>query len=243
MNKLLQVALATFLFLQVSNALGQYAVGDLNLDGDIAAWYDQSVGYKNVPVLEGSFYPLPYIASKQSPYLESNKWSEGQLTFAGEQYNGLYLLYNTYHDLLIIRNRAVQISAIEPTLLNQHKVDEFVIHGHQFIHLKDSVAPGHAPGFYELFFDGQSIDFYIKRIKNEYIKGREIVFQDEDRYFLFDGQQFIKYKGKKSMYKCFPEIKAQMKSYSKSLYMNLKKNQEEGMLTWLAYGDQLLTEK
>lgn len=238
---MLKVVCTTFFIVSSYLAFGQYAVGDLNLDGDIASWYDGAIGEKNIPVLEGTHYLLPDLVLKYSPYFISNKWEVGQLTFDGENYENMYLLYNINEDVLIIRNMVLQNSMIEATLLNQAKVDEFEIHGHEFVHLWDSLVP--SPGYYELFFDGEIIDFYIKRIKNEYVNNSQVEFKDEDRYYFFDGDSFVKYKGKKSLYKHYPEIKTELKNYVRTLSVNLKSGEEKGMREWLTYADKLLNEE
>ncbi|MEP2023285.1 hypothetical protein [Reichenbachiella sp.] len=221
----------------------QYDTKGLDLDGDLSAWYDEAVGYKNVPILEGSYYPLDYLALKKGPYFISSKWQQGHLKYSGETYDSVYLLYHVHKDVLIIRNIALQNVSIEPTLLNLDKVEAFTIQEHQFVHLKDSVLPSHGSGFYELYYDGQTINFYIKRVKNEYVRGEGIEFLNEDLYFLYDGEEYIRFKGVKSVYKRFPNIKSKLKAYKKPHFANFKRGEDSGMRKWLSYGDHLLTEK
>lgn len=243
MNRIFQVVLATFVFLKVSNTQGQYAVDQLDLDGDLHAWYDGAIGDEHSAVLEGSYYALKNLALKDGPYFIDRRWGQGSLTFAGQSYDSASLLYHVSEDVLIVRNQAVSNAFLEPILPNQQKIDGFDIHGHQFVRLEGNEAPARSSGFYEIFFEGDSITFYIKRIKNEYVRGKTLEFVDEDRYYIFDGSDFTRYTGKRTMFKKYPQIKSEMKTYGRTLDVNLRNGEEKGMLKWLAYCDQLLSEK
>ena len=243
MSKLKYFLLATLWVVNLGEISAQYTTAGLDLDGDIVAWYDAAIGQERSTVLEGTFYKLENAALDKNPYFEGAHWTKGELQFNGQSYDQVSLLYNAFKDLLLIRNTALQLSTIEPTLLNQQKVDGFTIHGRQFVHLRDSLAPSFGPGYYEKFYDGDAISFYIKRIKNEYIRAKEIEFVDEDRYFLFDGQKYIKYSAKKSLYKTFPDLKAPLKAYGSSLKTKLKRGEEKDMIKLLTYCDKLLMEK
>ncbi|WP_422360114.1 hypothetical protein [Reichenbachiella sp.] len=243
MKNLVKVVFATFFACNAWVVHGQYAIGDMDLDRDLATWYDHAMKTENLPVLEGTFYPLPHITSKEGPYFKSNRWAEGSVVLAGEKYENLFLLYNVFDDLLILRNMALKDARIESMLPNQKKVEAFNIHGHQFVRLTEPLVPRNGIGFYELFFDGDSIDFFIKKTKIELLQDRKVVFKNEDQFFFYDGQQFVKYKSKKSIYRHFPEIKAKLKPKGSFLNMNLKNNEREGMWTWLNYADGLLSEE
>ncbi|WP_456458636.1 hypothetical protein [Reichenbachiella sp.] len=243
MSKLKYFLFTAFWVVNQVDLSAQYTTNGLDLDGGMAAWYDAAIGQEKSPVLEGTFYKLEHAALDKNPYFKGAHWANGHLTFNGQAYNQVSLLYNAFRDLLLIRNTALQLSSIEPTLLNQQKVDGFTIHNRQFVHLRDSLAPSHGPGFYEKFYDGDSIQFYIKRIKNEYIRSNKVEFVDEDRFYLFDGQTYIKFASKNTLYKTFPEIKAELKAYGSSLKTNLKRGDEEGVLKLLMYCDNLLMKK
>lgn len=243
MKNLVKVVLAAFFACNACGVHGQYLVGDMDLDQDLANWYDHAVKTENLPVLEGSFYSLPHITSKQGPYFISNRWAEGSVVLDGEKYENLFLLYNVFDDLLIFRNMALKDSRIESMLPNQEKIEAFSVHDYQFVRLTAPLVPPSGTGFYELFFDGDSIDFFIKRTKIEFLQDRKVIFKNEDQFFFYDGQQFVKYRSKKSIYRHFPEIKTKLKSKSNFLNMNLKNNEREGMWSWLNYADGLLSEE
>lgn len=243
MSKLKYFLVAALGVVSTRNLSAQYATNGLDLDGDISTWYDAALGQENSPVLEGTFYKLEYAALDKNPYFQGAQWAKSELQYNGQFYSQVSLLYNAYKDLLLIRNTTLQLSSIEPTLLNQQKVDGFMMHDREFVHLKDSLAPSYGPGFYEKFFTGDSISFFIKRIKNEYVRAKEIEFISEDLFFLFDGENYVKYTGKKSLYKNFPTLKTPLKTYGSQLKTRMHRGEEEGMLKLLNYCDELLTQK
>lgn len=234
------VTFVTFLVLTPRFLFGQYATTGLDLDGDIATWYDRMIGKQNAQVLEGTYYEIKYAALEHHQYFESVHWIDGELVFEGQYFANVSLLYNVFDDVLLIQNKALLLSSIEATLLNQDRVDGFTLAGHHFVNLRDSLSPTLGAGFYELLFDGANIDFYIKRSKSEFIRDNQLSFEYVDKYFLFDGNQFIRYNSKKDLFKHFSEEKNKMKAYGKTLKTNLKKGEEDGMIKWLEFCDNLL---
>ncbi|WP_420582950.1 hypothetical protein [Reichenbachiella sp.] len=243
MSRLKYILFTALCVVSLGDLFAQYSTVGLDLDGDMAAWYDAAIGPGKSPILEGTFYKLEYTALDETPYFKGAHWAKGELQFNGQSYKGVSLLYNSFKDLLLIRNSALQYSSIQSTLLNQQKVDGFTIHKRQFVHLKDSLVPSYGDGFYEKFYEGDTIQFFIKRIKNEYVRSSKVEFLDEDKYFLFDGHKYVKYAGKNSLYKTFPDLKSSLKSYGSSLKTKLKRGEEEGMLQLLIHCDKLLMEK
>lgn len=225
------------------HVVGQYAITELDLDGDLAAWYDQAIGVDNQKIFEGSYYDLgsPYV--EQNQYFQSGQWTTGTISFDGQIYSDVELLYNSYKDEVIIRNQAIHFSIAQPTLLNQQRVEYFQIYDRWFIHLQDDVPPTSGAGFYERIFDSNTIDFYIKRVKNEYIKSGRLVYEEEDRYYISYQGDYTRFTGKKSLYQLLPNQKNKLKSYGKNLKTRIRQDGERDIIVLLKYCDSLLSEK
>jgi len=240
MHRLLLAAL----FLPTHLVVGQYSIQGLDLDGDIVSWYDQTLGDENATILEGSFCNLPNLNTDQNQFFQKSNWTMGEVCYRNQTYKGVQLLYNSYSDLLIIKNVALLYSVAQPTLLNQKSVSKFLIFGRQFVNLQGANTPSEGAGFYELLYSGKHIVFYAKRIKKEYIETGKLVYKEEDRFFIIQDDQFTRFTGRRVLYNMFSDYKTDLKAFSKGMDLRLKSEVgQRNLMLLLAYCDQLLTEK
>ncbi|MEO9967440.1 MAG: hypothetical protein ABJF11_16700 [Reichenbachiella sp.] len=239
MIKTLLTVLTALNLLGGSHAFGQYETAGLDLDGDLSEWYDRALGLESAKIFEGSYYDIgsPYV--EQNQYFKGGQWATGTVIFDGQKYDNVDMLYNSFQDQLVVRNIALHFSIAQPTLPNQARIDSFQIHGRRFVHLRGEQVPASGEGFYEHLFDGESIDFFVKRIKNEYIKSSELVYEEEDKHFLYYNGQYIKFSGKNSIYKLNPEHKTAMKKAGQKTIIRLRLGEEDDLILLLKQFDQL----
>lgn len=221
--------------------LAQYTTQGLDLDSDISTWYDLTVGIEHTKILEGSSYHLKSPHLEENEYYKSGEWTSGIVGFDGQEYKNLDLIYNSFRDELIIRNPVLHFSIAQPLLVNQQRIDYFQVYNRHFVHFKDAQPPPRGYGFYERLYDGRSLDFFAKRIKNDYIESGKFIYKEEDRYYLFYNGEYTRYKSKRTIYRLFPEQKAQLKKLK--LDTHLRRGGENNLLQLLKHCDQLVSEE
>ena len=226
-----------------TDLIAQYTTQGLDLDGDISTWYDQTVGIEHTKILEGSSYHLRGPHLEENEYYESGEWALGIVGFGGQEYRNLDLLYNSYKDELIIRNPVIHFSIAQPLLLNQQRIDYFQVYDRLFVQIREAPYPPRGAGFYERLYDGRSLSFFAKRIKNDYIESGKFLYKEEDRFYLLYDGQYTRYKSKRTIYRMFPEQKAQLRSLGKKLDTRLSRGGENNLLQLLEFCDQLVSEK
>lgn len=221
----------------------QYAIGQLDLNSDIMSWYDQALSVDQSPVLEGTYFKLEGINSKENQYFQNAQWRRGSVTFACQTYSEVELLYNSHKDLLLIKNQALHFSVTQPTLLNQSKVSRFNILDRTFTKLPQSMTKSFEDGYYEILYEGYKIKFYSKRIKNEYVRSGKLVYLPEDRYYAYYNGEWVKYTNKNLLLNWFTEYKTEIKNRSKELYTRPKDDEGKDATELIKYCDQLISNK
>ena len=78
------------------------------------------------------------------------------------------MLYNTFHDLLLIQNATNSLTKMEPLKLAQYLISNFELEDRIFKRLEGIEAPD-TPGFYQVLFETPEIKILVRRAKNKVI--------------------------------------------------------------------------
>lgn len=227
-------------FLFCFQATAQFSIDNLNLDGNIDKWYNEAVGYENLAFLEGAYYRIEPQNIQNHQFFKSLSWLNGTIAIDGRLFKDVKILYNTYKDVLLALNIGMEVHGVQSIKLNHYRVDSFLIEDAKFINLRGENLPGAGSGFYQKYYDGDKISFYIKRIKMKSSDVETVVYNNNDtKYVLYEGQYF-RFNGKKLLYTMFPDKKKRIKKYIKQSPARINRKTDDGLYELMSYCDQLL---
>ena len=101
---------------------------------------------------------------KHEYFIEKN-WQLGRLTYKGQTFE-VNMLYNTFHDLLLIQNATNSSTKMEPLKLAQYFISDFEI-GDKIFKRLDGIEAPESPGFYRVLFETPEIKIFVRRAKKK----------------------------------------------------------------------------
>jgi hypothetical protein len=122
---------------------------------------DKLMGYQASIYNGPKFFGYPSYYKETHPFFNSNIPGIGSIQYDGKYYEGIYLLYDEYKDIVVLSDQSRLIE------LNTDKITKFTINGSQFVHidklynLKDNKYD-----LYEFLEDGK-IKLFRKEIKSK----------------------------------------------------------------------------
>lgn len=194
--------------------MAQYSTNGLDMDGDIETWYDGQIGLENTTLILGTYQDVQFGTLKNHPFYSGYSWQTGDVTYRGQKFTGVYMMYDTFQDLLLIKHPNLAYAS-QPICLFQDQVSEFDLKGHHFENLGNQADP-FPQGFYDILYDGKVIDLLVKRIKKSETKSNHTStqsFVENDIYLVRYEGIFYKYKGRGILKKLFPEFKKEISSH------------------------------
>jgi len=229
-----------FLFLYYFQSSAQFAVGSLDLNGDIDTWYNETIGYENLAFLEGAYYPVEAQNIKHHQFYRSLSWLNGTIAIDGRVFKNVKVLYNTYRDVLIALNIGMEVYGVQSIKLNQHRVDSFLIEEAKFIHIRSDNHPASGTGFYQKYYEGKNMKLFIKRKKERSSNSEEVIYRIKDKKYILYQNLYYEFKGKKTLFTMFPDKKKQIKKYSRASTPRVNQKNDLGLYELMSYCDQLL---
>ena len=218
----------------------QYDVSGLSLQGGLEEWYDSLLGVNNTSLYEGVLYELPRRSARSHQFYKNMFWATGQITFDGQRYQNVYLVYDILSDVLVVRNPHLVEFGVESLKINQYKIDQFEIYEQHFRRFRSPIVPPEGEGFYQVLFEEGPIRLVAKRRKEEKIVGTTIDFKQRDRYYFFFNDDYSPIKGKKSFYDLFPELKTRLRDYIKNHHLSIRSGNDRDLVKLTAYCYELL---
>jgi hypothetical protein len=183
--------------------LGQSAVGD--------KWNAQSVLVDQSPLYNGPEYTEHHPYAEGHPFLDTEEWSTGNVTYGGQIYTNVNLRMDITSDALVLENHTV-IPYFSGIRLLSSRVSQFNIGNRHFININD--APELSAGYYEVIEEG-TMTLLAKRVKElneKIIDGKvEGTFLIKDRFYIKDESRFHRIVKIKQLYKLFPEEKKRIR--------------------------------
>lgn len=223
----------------IQSVSAQISLEGLNLEGDIEAWYDESRGSENLAIYSGVHFPMAAQTILDHQHYKQFVWLKSDIVMGDQQYHGIDVIYNTYRDLLIIRNPKISNSLNQKILPDQTNIVSFTIEKEKFIRLDADHAPPPGEGFYHVTFEGDTLQLLVKRYKYQNINGRMIEYKERATIFIKHQGGFTKFTGLKSVTNLFPEHKSAIKKYTKTNLGGWSKKNESVLIRLIQYCDQL----
>ena len=181
-------------------------------------------------------YPKPF--EEGQPYFIQDTWSKGTVSYDGNTYENVPILYNLVTDQLIISayNNATKIQLLK------EKISNFFIQNHFFIHLqKDSLPADMAESFYDVLASGKAtlLARYTKNIQT-YTK-LTVVLQvfEKDHYFVKKNNKYFVLNNKKSLLSQVSDKRKEIQQYIKANRIRYRKDPQSAMIKVIDYYNQL----
>lgn len=148
------------------------------------------------------------------------------------------MLYDLAKDEVIVLNFLLP----DKLSLVSQKVQQFDIHGHQFIYLKtDSLNKVNSGGFYDLLYSNTTT-VLVKRKKEVKVSNNTSLgasFNQVNQYFLMKGGILYPVKSLASVLKVFKDKKAELQLYLKKNAIVFRDNPEKSIVNMTSHYDQL----
>ena len=192
-------------------------------------------------VLSGKKYSLRYLGAKNSQFFLTDDTEYGSLIYDGISFDTLEMQYDLFAQKIVVLLESKKTA--EYVSIDTDKVSEFLLNDCLFVQVKqDSVMK---EGIYQLAFDGQESNVFIKRKKRRIEKvdtGKLIIiFQSFDEYYVTNEFGSFKVSGKKDLLSAF-QNSDQLKSLIKKRKIKFsKKVKENGIIAAVSLFDSELT--
>ncbi len=179
-------------------------------------------------LVSGDYYQTPVMSTATGhPFYIDPNWKIGSVFIEGTLFENIPIRYD-------VSSHKVVLSSIQFTdtylqlALRKDRIEYFTMAGKKFVPFP--APPGmQGPVFYEVLVQGKTnlLQFVSKNLKVTAGGASDYSYQKlSHRYLQIDGK-LVKYKGKKSLYKAFQVLKAELKSIIKEHHWKL----------WLKSGD------
>lgn len=219
---------------------GYIAVGQSSNDSSFVAdasknaiaLYSKSTGPQS-HIYNGNSYIEYSQQEEEHPYF-INEWIDGTITYEGQYYENIPLLYDINNDK-IITDHQYGINKIQ--LINS-KVSNFTIQQHHFTNLKNE---GNPAGFYEVLYDGNTKAYVQWRkslqetVTNQSIERR---FDYKSIYYIRKGGKMYSVKNKKSVINLLADKKSEIKKFIRSNNINFKADRSKALSQVVQFYDQ-----
>ncbi|MEA1878522.1 MAG: hypothetical protein U9N86_16905 [Bacteroidota bacterium] len=213
------------------------------LSGEVFDHFDQL--YKvDARLVSGDFYQTPFMNNLAGhPFFFDPAWKSGSVVLDGIQFDNLQIRYDINSNQLILNTVGITGSYIQ-LILKKNQISSFNIGNHAF-----RPYPGTMPltgvQFCEILASGK-VDFLLvktKRLKVAADGSSDYVYQSSQMKTLQMNDELIRYRGRRTLYKLFPELKAQLRNFIKNEHLKYRRISLEGHVKLISFCNSLLLEE
>lgn len=226
--------LAAFSTILTCSAQNVITTRDLDLDGDVTAWYDNEAGLENTTLYMGSLKFTEQKAEKSHPFHAANGWTPERMTYRGQQFYNIPLLYDIYQDVLIFKNTENVKYASQPIRPFQRQVSSFTVLDDKFRYIDEKVGQL-SPGFFQVLYDGEDLTLLAKRVKRIKISAfsGESSYLKEDKYYVKIEDKYHRIYRKSSILNLFESHKKEIRKFIRENKIRVLKAEKDNQLVQL----------
>lgn len=231
----------TFLFGLLNTVTAQVYKHLPQIDGDLDSWHKTVAKNLDPPFMQGSYYFIDEketMTPSQNPFYKEAWEENGTISYEGRIYSGINMIYNITKDVLLIWNYEMSKSNVKSILVNQAKIDSFVVHNEIF--LRYDLAQIDGKGFYRLVMKGKHISCFAKEKKTGEFKDSNYEYQYDNQYHIRYQYKTFKYRGLSSIYKIFPGHKKQIRKYIRQEGFIMRGKNDAALKSVLSYCDNIV---
>lgn len=205
---------------------------------EIYTTFDQIIGLDNTGLFNGTEFTDPFLSTDGSyRYLGGFDYTKGSVVYNDQYYTDVLLKYDLLEDNLLTKSND-NLSIFEVKLISEF-VSEFKLHKRHFVRLNISGKNE----FFELGFNGNTIDLFIKHQKKKrsrVVKSQvQYSFKPVTLYLLKCKENYSQITSKRDLYQEFPELKTQIKDFYHRFKLLYKQDRDAFMKNLVAYLDPL----
>ena len=176
----------------------------------------------NAAVFNGAAYSYYAFRMDGDPFFQSTNSSPGWISYKGEKYDPLYMLYD------ITRNQVVVLlptSDMRAAVLHNEFVDSFQIAGHTFISLKEDHQQNlYNTGFYDVLYRG-SLQLFARRTKvmTESLENNYVltIISPKDLFYIHKKGLYYLVNNKKDVFRVLADRKSEIKKMMRRQHLKL----------------------
>lgn len=235
------VIIFTFLFVLLNTSTAQVYTHLPQIDGDLDSWHKTVAKNLDPPFMQGSYYFIDEretMTPSQNPFYKEAWEENGTISYEGRIYSGMNIIYNISKDVLLIWNYEMSKSNVKSILVNQTKIDSFVVHNEIF--LRYDLAEIGMEGFYRLVMKGKHLSCFAKEKKTGELIDSNYEYQYDRQYHIRYQDKTFKYRGVSSLYKMFPSHKKQIRKYIRREGFIMRRKDEVVLKSVLSYCDNMV---
>ena len=231
----------TFLFGLQNTITAQVYKHLPQLDGDLEGWHKTVAKNLDPPFMQGSYYFIDEketMTPSQNPFYKEAWEENGTISYEGRIYSGINMIYNITNDVLLIWSYEMSKSNIKSLLINQTKIDSFIVHSEVF--LRHDLAEIGVGGFYRKVMKGNHLSCFAKEKKTGELKDSNYEYEYDRQYYIKYHDKTFKYRGISSIYKMFPSHKKQIRKYMRQEGFIMRRKDEAVLKSVLSYCDNMV---
>ncbi|MBT3242605.1 MAG: hypothetical protein HN352_05610 [Bacteroidetes bacterium] len=195
-------------------------------------------------LVSGEYYQIPIMNTATGhPFFIDQSWKTGTIVIDGIIFNELPLRYDISSNELILSTIDFTNSYLQ-IKLKKHNIEYFTLNDKLFKPFKKDTLQTD-PLFYEELVNGK-ISLLLLKTKTLKISSGALSdyrYQTSQKKFLSINNKLFSYKGKRSLYKLFPEFKEAIKTYSRQKKIRLRPKKMSGHIELINYCNSLLESK
>lgn len=197
--------------------------------------FDDAIGIENTEIISGPKYTDPFQTAGTHPFYNSSTGAQGSLTFSGQLYFKLTLLYDIYSDELIV-DQLRSTGSHELITLYKPNVELFRIHGHMFRNYQGVEAQNLeiTEGFYDVLSENATFSLIAKRKTSTKVEMGRVQYESKDQYlFIRQGKKATPFHGMKDFYQLLGDktLSSELKSFVSSNNLKIKKSDRDLIAT------------
>ncbi len=242
MQKILPVLIASFWFCIASYGQGAQPaqVTSKNTPSLPLALYE-SATVLSPHLYNGQRYHIYDSRSKDHQFFELEDWRDGSISYDGQSFDSIPMLYDIVKDKVIIK----YVTRSGLIQLQSERVKEFSYINHRFIRIEENKEAGIelSTGFYDLLYDGKT-PVLARRMKQ---RQEQIENNRVNVYFLEKTFFYIKKDGiyhpihsKRAALNLFDDQKKVLKKHLRDQRIKYRKAKEKAIVQLATKYDQLL---
>ncbi|MBA9078158.1 MULTISPECIES: hypothetical protein [Rufibacter] len=199
--------------------------------------FHQALG-RNARIYSGAVYAPYNRPSKGHPFLGNGEWADATILFDGVLYPQIPLLYDVVSDMAVI-GYAGDSDPLQKFVLVRERTHYFTINDRRFVAVQDSTNQING-GYYEELFNG-SVQVLAKRSKQVTNRPSELIFAENDRFYVHKLGHFYPVNSKSSLLKVFKEHKAHLVTFIKDQKIDFRQDKGLAIARVAAHYHQMTT--
>ncbi len=223
-----------------AQAQKEISTEELDLSQDPSLWYDKEMGIENTPLQMGTWNSSERKAHVSHPYNGERTWATGMVSYRGQVYSNVPMLYNTFEDVLLVRQEGRLQFLNQPMEIVKSQVASFDVNGKHF-EFYDQMIDNFKDSFFEVMFRNGEVELLAKRLKKiEIVSNNTSAYVERDRYYIMVKDEYVRIFRPATIIRQFKDYRVEIKKYIRENDIKiLKPGTDYKLIKLVQYCDQI----